>query len=87
MQCECGGSGGTYDTRQTTEGTRRRYKCRSCGLKWTTWETKEKPGARAENALPGRWVNLGRSLVFVPVAAAEEIEGLRNAVPGKLQKA
>lgn len=36
--CQCGGKTQTIDTRPTTTGVRRRRKCITCGLRFTTYE-------------------------------------------------
>lgn len=38
MQCRCGGESKILETRRNTGGTRRRYRCVKCGIKWSTLE-------------------------------------------------
>lgn len=38
MLCPCGKKAACLDSRPSGEGTRRRYECKSCGIRWTTFE-------------------------------------------------
>jgi hypothetical protein len=79
FECEgCGSKGGVIETRHGPNGTRRRYKCGICNHRWSSWEKREGPQSD-DSSIPGRWVTVGQTLIFLPTNAAMEIERLKKS--------